>query len=133
MYHSFLADIVVLLHFIYVIFVIIGGVLCIWWRKIIWLHIPAALWAAFISFAGWICPLTYLESWFRLKGGYSGYSEGFIFKYVVPVLYPSGLTHLHQIVLGLIVILLNLVIYGFVFRLFGWWLSKRKIKVKMPG
>jgi hypothetical protein len=112
--YSFLSDIVVLVHFIYVIFAIVGGVLCIWWRKIIWLHIPAALWAAIISFAGWICPLTYLEDWFRFKGGGTGYSEGFIVKYIEPVLHPAGLTRRHQIGIGIIIVVLNLVIYGFV-------------------
>ena len=125
--YYFFPDIVVFFHFIFVIFATAGGVLCIWWRKVIWLHLPAALWAAFISFAGWICPLTYLENWFRLKGGGAGYSEGFIIRYIEPLLYPAGLTHFHQIVLGIIVIVLNLVIYGFVFKPIGRLLPKRKI------
>jgi len=92
----------------------------------IWLHLPAALWAALISFAGWICPLTYLENWLRLQGGETGYSGGFIIKYIEPVLYPAGLTYFHQMVLGIIVVVLNLAIYGYIFRPVGWFLPKRK-------
>ena len=125
MYYS-LSDIVVLLHFIYVIFSVAGGILCIWRPRIIWLHVPAALWAALISFGGWICPLTYLENWLRIKGGASGYEQGFIVKYLEPVLYPGGLTYCHQAALGIIVIVLNLAVYGYVLQLAGWFSLKGK-------
>ncbi len=114
MCYSFFSDIVVLLHFIYVIFAIAGGILLFWWPKVIWIHFPAALWAALISFAGWICPLTYLENWLRIKSGEIGYSKGFIIKYIEPILYPSGLTYYHQVVLGIFVVVLNLAIYGYI-------------------
>ena len=116
MIYSFFSDLVVLIHFLYVIFVVIGGLLCIWWRKVIWLHLPAAVWAAFISIVGWICPLTYLENWLRLKGGETGYSAGFIIRYIDPILYPIGLTHAHQVGLGIAVVVINLAIYGYVIR-----------------
>ncbi|MFC1812001.1 DUF2784 domain-containing protein [Thermodesulfobacteriota bacterium] len=127
MYHSLFSDIVVLLHFIYVIFAVAGGILLIWWRKMIWLRLPAAIWAALISFAGWICPLTYLENWLRLQGGGTGYSGSFIIKYIEPLLYPAGLTYFHQMGLGIIVVVLNMAIYGYIFRPVGWLLSKRNI------
>jgi len=114
--YSFFSDIVIVLHFLYVVFALVGGVLMLWWRKIVWLHLPSALWAAFISFVGWVCPLTFLENWLRIKGGETGYSEGFIAKYIEPILYPAGLTHWHQVVLGIIVIGLNLAIYSYIFR-----------------
>ena len=114
--YSFFSDIVIVLHFLYVVFALVGGILSIWWRKIAWLHLPAALWAAFISFVGWVCPLTFLENWLRIKGGDTGYSEGFIVKYIGPILYPAGLTPCHQVILGIIVIILNLAIYSYIFR-----------------
>ncbi|MFC1488520.1 DUF2784 domain-containing protein [Thermodesulfobacteriota bacterium] len=125
MYYSFFSDIVVLLHFIYVIFAVTGGILLIWWRKMIWLHLPAAIWAALISFTGWICPLTYLENWLRLQGGKTGCSGGFVIKYIEPVLYPAGLTYFHQMVIGIIVVVLNMAIYGYILVPVGWLLSKR--------
>jgi len=114
--YSFVSDMVIVFHFLYVVFALVGGVLSIWWRKIVWLHLPAALWAACISFVGWVCPLTYLENWLHIKGGKTGYSEGFIVKYIEPILYPAGLTPCHQVVLGIIVIILNLAIYSYIFR-----------------
>ena len=131
MYYSFFSDIVVLLHFIYVIFAVAGGILLIWWPKVIWIHFPAALWAALISFAGWICPLTYLENWLRIKGGGIGYSKGFIIQYVELILYPAGLTYYYQMVLGIFVVVLNLAIYGYIFKPIGWLPPKKKNKATM--
>lgn len=130
MYYSFFSDVVVLLHFIYVIFAVAGGILLVWWPKVFWIHLPAALWAALISFAGWICPLTYIENWLRIKGGGIGYSDGFIIKYIEPLLYPVDLTYYHQVVLGIFVVVLNLAIYGYVYKPIGWLLPKRKITSK---
>ena len=112
-YH-FLADIIVLLHFAFIIFTLFGGILSIWWQKVIWLHIPAVLWSALTEFAGWICPLTFLEYWLRVRGGQKAYSGGFIEHYILPILYPYGLTREIQIVLGVIVIAFNLLIYFYV-------------------
>jgi hypothetical protein len=117
-YH-FLSDIVVLLHFGFIIFSVAGGILCVWRPKIVWLHVPAAIWAALISFAGWICPLTYLENWLRMSGGGIGYSEGFIVKYLEPIIYPVGLTYWHQMGLGFIVIGLNVAVYAYVLKFAG--------------
>ncbi|MFH1991643.1 MAG: DUF2784 domain-containing protein [Pseudomonadota bacterium] len=124
--YSFLSNISILLHFGFVIFSVAGGLLCLWRPKIIWLHLPAALWAALISFAGWICPLTYLENWLRFKGGGPGYSEGFIAKYLEPVLYPVGLRPSHQVSLGVLVVVLNLAVYGWVYRSTGRFPVKKK-------
>jgi len=115
MSYRLMADIVVVIHFAFTIFVLLGGILTIWWRKIIWLHIPAAVWGALIEFAGWICPLTPLENRLRAKGGQAGYPGGFVEEYVLPVIYPAGLTRETQIILGIFVITVNLVIYWKVF------------------
>jgi len=115
MSYRLMADIVVVIHFAFTIFVLLGGILTIWWRKIIWLHIPAAVWGALIEFAGWICPLTPLENRLRAKGGEAGYPGGFVEEYVLPVIYPAGLTRETQIILGIFVITVNLVIYWKVF------------------
>ncbi|HIC92085.1 MAG TPA: DUF2784 domain-containing protein [Syntrophaceae bacterium] len=111
----FLADIIVVFHFAFILFAVLGGILSIWWRKIIWLHVPVALWAALMEFAGWICPLTPLENWLRVKGGGAGYSGGFVEHYILPILYPAGLTREIQVVLGAFVIAVNLLIYWYVF------------------
>jgi len=89
--------------------------LSIWWRKVVWIHIPAAVWGALIEFAGWICPLTPLENRLRAKGGEAGYLGGFVEKYILPVIYPTELTREIQIILGIFVITVNLVIYWKIF------------------
>lgn len=111
-----LAEVVVVLHFCFVLFVLFGGAVALRWPKAVWVHLPAAAWGALISFAGWVCPLTPLEKWLRREGGSAGYEGGFVEHYILPVLYPRALTRDVQILLGAIVILLNLLIYWHVFR-----------------
>ena len=105
------ADLVVLLHLAFVAFVTLGGFLVSWRRRVAWLHLPAATWGALIEFTGLICPLTPLEKWLRLRGGEDAYAGGFIQHYIVPVLYPPGLTRGGQIALGCLVVVLNAVLY----------------------
>lgn len=120
--YGFLADLVVLVHFAFVLFVVLGGLLVLKWKRLAWVHVPAFLWGALIEFAGWICPLTPLENWLRVKGGVTGYRSGFIEHYILPVLYPTLLTRRLQIALGLLVLGVNLGIYG--------WLLRRSVRAK---
>lgn len=105
------ADAVVLLHAAFVFFVVFGGLLALRWRRMAWLHIPAALWGVLIELGGWVCPLTYLETYLRRKGGGAGYDGTFIERYLEPLLYPLGLTRHTQLVFGLTALLINVVIY----------------------
>lgn len=114
--YAFLADVVVVIHFAFVVFVVVGGVLVLRWRGLIWIHIPAAVWGALIEFGGWVCPLTPLEQWLRRKAGEEAYRGGFVERYVFGALYPEGLTREMQIALGIVVIAINAVVYLFVFR-----------------
>lgn len=118
MFYRLLADVVVLGHFLFVLFAVLGGFLALKWPGWAWIHIPAVFWAALIEFAGWICPLTPLENLLREKGGAAGYDSGFIEHYLLPVLYPDALTRSWQIVLGCIVLGINLAIYSWVWRRF---------------
>lgn len=111
-----LADLVVLVHLAFVVFAILGGLLAVRWRRLVWIHVSAVLWAAIIEFSGWICPLTPLENWLRQKGGEVGYRSDFVARYLLPVLYPEALTRELQIALGIAVIVVNLAIYSWVLR-----------------
>ena len=111
-----LADAVLLLHLVFVLFVLFGGLLVITWRKAIWLHLPAAAWGAFVEFSGWTCPLTPLENWLREQGGEDGYQSDFVAHYVLPLLYPAGLTQEIQLIFGAGVLIVNGVIYGWVWK-----------------
>jgi uncharacterized protein DUF2784 len=106
---------VVLLHLAFVLFVMLGGVLAIRWPWIMWLHVPAALWGVGIEFTGWICPLTPLENYLRQQGGGAGYQGDFIAHYILPVLYPTGLTRTSQVALGMFALAVNVGIYAFIF------------------
>ena len=112
--YSLLADLTLILHFLFILFVIFGALLVLYWRWIAWLHIPSVIWGALIELYHWVCPLTYLEIHFRQLANETGYTGGFIAYYLVPVIYPSGLTPAFQVVLGLAVILINLFLYGFI-------------------
>ncbi len=116
MLYRLAADTVVFLHFAFTVFVVLGGFLAWRWRRLAWIHVPAAVWGAFIEFAGWICPLTPLENHFRRLAGEAGYTGGFIEHYLLPVLYPRGLTPTIQIILGIIVVVVNGYAYWVYFR-----------------
>jgi hypothetical protein len=106
------ADLVVALHFAFITFVILGGFVAWRWPRVAWLHVPIALWGALIEFAGWICPLTPLENALRRSAGDAGYAGGFIEHYVIPVVYPAGLTPAFQVALGVGVLAVNGIAYG---------------------
>ncbi len=109
-YHA-AANSIVLLHLAFIFFVVFGGLIAARWKWAACLHIPAAAWGALIEFMGWACPLTPLENAFRDAAGTQGYAEGFIEHYLIPVIYPTGLTNNLQVLLGCIVVAVNSVIY----------------------
>ena len=108
------ADFLVVIHLAFIVFVIFGGLLVLKWGKVSMFHIPSVLWGALIEFRGWVCPLTPIENYFREMAGSAGYSNGFIDYYLMPVIYPEGLTEGIQIALGIIVLTVNLCVYGVV-------------------
>ncbi len=114
MTYRILADLVVGVHALFVAFVVFGGLLALRWPWVPAAHLPAAVWGTLIEFRGWVCPLTPLENSLRASAGQAGYEGGFIEHYVVPALYPMGITRGVQLVLGSLVIAVNLVVYGLV-------------------
>ncbi len=111
-----LADLVVLVHFAFLLFVIFGGLLGLWWRRAHWLHLPAVLWGGYVEMTGRICPLTPLENRLRRAEGAGEYAGSCIEHYIVPVIYPSGLTRSIQLGLGIGLIVLNVIVYSWVAR-----------------
>lgn len=121
--YALLADVVLLLHGVFIAFVVLGGLL-VWRRpRLGWLHLTAVAWAVWIAWAGWICPLTPLENALRRAAGQTGYGGSFIEHYLLPLIYPEGLTRDLQIGLGVGVALLNLVVYALLVRA---WRAKRR-------
>lgn len=113
---SLAADAVLLLHGVFILFVVAGGLLALRWPLAAAVHLPCAAWGAYIEFSGGICPLTPLEQRLRAAAGEAGYSGGYIEHYLLPLIYPAGLTPTVQIVLGSAVIVINVAVYGLVLR-----------------
>jgi hypothetical protein len=109
-----LADLVLLFHLAFVVFVVLGGLLVLRRPRLAWLHLPCAAWGVLIEFAGWVCPLTPWEVSLRLRSGEAGYAGGFIAHYVTRALYPAGLTRGVQVLLGAVALLLNVAVYALV-------------------
>lgn len=113
---SWLADALLLLHGLFIAWVVWGG-LAVWARpRLAWLHLPCAAWGAAVELAGWICPLTPLEQRWRTAAGEAGYSGGYIEHYLTAAIYPDGLTRDVQVALGLAVVAINAALYGAAWR-----------------
>jgi hypothetical protein len=113
---SRLADLVLVAHAAFVLFVVVGGLLVLRWPRVAWAHVPCAMWGSWVVIAGWICPLTPLEVSLRRAAGQAGYESGFLQHYVEMLLYPPGLTREIQVALGVAVVALNVAVYLWVWR-----------------
>lgn len=116
MLYRLLADLVVLLHLGFILFALFGGLLTLRWPRLAWVHGAALAWAASVEVFGLICPLTPLEVDLRLEAGLEGYSGGFVERYLVPVVYPPGLSRSLQWVLAGGLVLVNAAVYGWVWH-----------------
>jgi hypothetical protein len=114
--YGLLADAVAIVHLLFVVFVIAGGLAALRWPKVAWFHLPAALWGALVEVMGWICPLTPLEDRFRMLSGSAAANGDFVTRYLLPVLYPERLTPVLQKILGALVVAVNVVVYAIVIR-----------------
>ena len=118
MLYRALADLVVVVHLAFIVSVLFGGLLALCWRWVPWVHVPAAAWGVAVEVFGWFCPLTPLENWLRQLSGSAGYAGGFIERYLIPVIYPEGLTRELQLILGCVLVALNVAVYLVVWRRF---------------
>lgn len=121
---SWLADLVLVIHLLFIVFAVGGGLLALRWRWMPWLHLPALAWGATVEFTGWICPLTPLENALRQAGGAAGYAESFIERYLLPLIYPGALTRELQFVLGGLLLLINAAVYALL-----WYRRRRRERV----
>ena len=108
------ADLTLIVHFAFIIFVVFGALLFFVSTKIIYVHVPALIWGIYIELTHSVCPLTYLENWFLQKANLTTYSEGFIQNYLVPIVYPKHLTDNLQIYFAIVLIVANMIMYGLI-------------------
>ena len=114
MVYSLLSQLIVLLHLAFILFVVFGALLVLRWTKIVWIHIPFALWGMVVEYFNIICPLTPWENHFRRLAGNTVYESGFIEHYIIPLMYPEALSRNLQFILGSLVVVINLGIYSFI-------------------
>jgi hypothetical protein len=126
MLYRIAADLVLVTHLAFILFVVLGALLVLRIPKVAWLHLPAAFWGAYVEIAGRICPLTYLENRLRIRAGQEGLHDSFIEHYLLPVIYPSGLTSSVQLWLAILVITVNVLLYGWIL------LRRRKTRINVP-
>ncbi|MGF6208137.1 DUF2784 domain-containing protein [Pseudomonas frederiksbergensis] len=124
MLYRIAADGLVLFHLLFILFVLFGGLLVLKWRPLIWWHLPAAAWGVIVEVFHLTCPLTYWENLMREAAGQTAYGGGFIEHYVLPVIYPAGLTPAIQLGLGSVVLAVNLAVYV---RLIRTWKLRRAV------
>jgi len=111
MTYRILADLVLVIHGLFVAFVVFGGLLALWKPRTAFWHLPALAWGAMVIGMGWICPLTPLEVSLRERAGQEGYAGGFIEHYVLGIIYPEGITRAMQMLLAAVLIVGNIVVY----------------------
>jgi hypothetical protein len=112
MVYRVLADLVVLLHASFIAFAVLGALLVPRWPRVAWVHLPCVAWGILLEFNHWVCPITPLELRLRSAAGTAGYSGGFIDYYLVPAIYPAGLGSQAQWALAVLLLAINLALYG---------------------
>jgi hypothetical protein len=108
------ADLTLVVHFAFIAFALLGALLALRWLWVPWLQLPAAAWGIYVETSGRLCPLTRIENHLRLLAGQDGYADSFIERYLLNIIYPTGLTRDIQFILAAVVVVTNLVIYGFI-------------------
>ena len=116
MIYTLAAKLLALTHLAFILFVIAGGFLVLRWPRLMWIHLPAAVWGALIEFAAWYCPLTDWENAMLRRAGEAGYTRGFIEHYIFAAIYPTGLTRTMQLAAGLLVVIVNVAVYWRLYR-----------------
>ncbi|MBD3669513.1 MAG: DUF2784 domain-containing protein [Gammaproteobacteria bacterium] len=116
MFYRLLADAVLLVHLLFIIFVVLGGYLVLRRAWLIWLHLPAAIWGFALEWYRLPCPLTPLEKWALERAGESSYEGGFISHYLLAVIYPGPMPVWITTALALFVLCINIIFYGILIR-----------------
>jgi hypothetical protein len=114
MLSKLLADLTLILHLVFILFALFGGLLVLCRRWMLWIHLPVLLWASLVNLAGWTCPLTPIENALRSLAGQAGYSGGFVEHYIMPLVYPAIMSRDIEIISGFLVLVWNGLVYAFV-------------------
>jgi len=113
---AFLADGIILLHFLWVLFLLFG-LLAVWWKpKIAYVHAGGLLFALVLNLFGWYCPLTYLENYLHgLHRSGTGYGGTFLGHYLIPLIYPDLPASFIRMG-AMVFVVVHLLVYGFLIK-----------------
>lgn len=118
--YRFFADFTAIIHLLFIFFVLFGGFFVLRHPRLAWAHIPATLWGGSMEIGGWVCPLTYLENYFRHLCLQAGYGASFVDHYILPIIYPAlwfgDFPRGGFVVIGMVVLGLNMGVYWFVWK-----------------
>ncbi len=111
MFYRLTADLLLVAHLLFIVLVLVGGLLVLRWPRFAWAHLPIVVWGFLVELMGWVCPLTPLEQSLRRAAGDGAYRGSFIEHYLVPLIYPEGMTHSTRMLFAAIVATFNILIY----------------------
>ena len=109
-FYSVLAVCVLLLHTLFILWVIFGAFMARSRPLLRWLHIVSLVWGILTEVLPWSCPLTLLETWLETRAGIEPYRSGFLIHYLDAIVYPNISATLLTIA-GVAVCVLNLIYY----------------------
>ncbi len=88
MLYKVLADMVVFLHLLWILFLVFGVFWGVRNKKVRFVHIAGIFFAVILQVSDWYCPLTYLESWLRSRHDPAlSYTGSFITHYMEKIVY----------------------------------------------
>lgn len=118
MAYRLLADVTVVVHLAFLLYVTFGGFLAWRWPRTLVLHVVAVVWGFATVLVGFDCPLTDLETWARRRAGIAGLPpSGFIDHYLTGVIYPESAVGLVRAAVAVTIVVSWL----------GWWLRRRRV------
>lgn len=109
--YSALAVCVLVLHAVFILWVVFGALVTRSRPVLHRLHIASLVWGILSELTSWPCPLTELENWFEAKAGVHPYQGGFLLHYMDKLVYPD-ISTTTLTVAGVIVCVFNLIMYG---------------------
>ena len=105
------ADAVLLFHLGFMLFVALGALLALRWRRLVFVHLPALAYGLAIELIGWMCPLTPLEAALHDRALAAGVGPNGFSRFIEALIYPAGLTREFQFLLAALLLVGNLLVY----------------------
>jgi hypothetical protein len=111
MLYRLLADLTVLTHFVWILFLLFGALLGRRNRAVRRVHVAGLAFALVIQVFDWYCPLTHLEYWLRTRHApETAYAGSYLIHYLEKVVY-LDVSRTTVVVLTVVLCIFNLWVY----------------------